>query len=70
MLVVHDYVMSRRVPGLHVSQLALFMHVNQRVPSDRFIKPRVVHFARLEHDIAVSKKDGGSPFLDVRDNVE
>ncbi len=69
-LVVHHYIMSRRISLLHIGQLVLLVDVNQRVPIDRFIKPGTVHFARLEHDVAVGEKDGSSPLLHVLDNVE
>ena len=36
--VVHNYIMNRRIPGFHVGQLMLFMHVNQRVSIDGLIK--------------------------------
>ena len=69
-LVIHNYIMSRRIPGFHIGQLAFLMNVNQHVSINRFIKSGAVHFAGLEDDVAVSKKNGCPPLLGALDNVE
>src|ERR1019366_7361115 len=69
-LVVHNDIMSRRIPLFHIGQLVLLVDVNQRVPLDRFIKPGAVHLTRLEDDVAVSEKDSCSPMLNVLNHVE
>ena len=60
-LVVNNDIMRRRIPCFYVGQLMLFVHVNQRAPVNRFVKPGALHFAGLEYDVAVGQKNSECP---------
>ena len=62
--------MVRRVARFDIRKLMFLVHIDQRLPINRFVQPGAVHFAGLEHDVPIREENRRSPLFDPFNDVE